>query len=58
MKFLDIWLTIKGTAINKTKYLIEAAVWYLETLNSSMISDSELGSNSFLNFSIWTCLNN
>jgi len=26
IKFLDIWLTIKGTAISKTKYLIDAAV--------------------------------
>lgn len=51
MKFLDIWLTINGTATNNIKYFIDAAVWYLDTLNSSIISDSEFGSNSFLNFS-------
>ena len=26
IKFLDIWLTIKGTAINKIRYFIDAAV--------------------------------
>ena len=30
---------------------MEADVWYLETRNSSTISDSALGSSSFLNFS-------
>ena len=49
-KLFETWFTIKGTVINNKRYLIEAAVWYLDTRNSSIISNSEFGYNSFLNF--------
>jgi hypothetical protein len=51
MKLFEIWLTSIGDTISSNKYFIEADVWYLDTRNSSIISDSALGSNSFLNFS-------
>ena len=40
-----------GDIISRSRYFSEAEVWYLDTRNSSIISDSALESNSFLNFS-------